>query len=330
MGVPLGRIALLTLLAFGCATVRVPVTALAEPADAAGTIAPPIVELWLESSVAVPGDVARSADARARAALAASLSGLEIPATAAGATDAVLFVRERAVGLTEERRSQQTWAKVGIVVGIVVVVAAAVYLAVKGGKGSSSAAKAPPAQRPAPPVAVKPRAFPATFAGRSPVPALPQVAHAVPLPRAHRPAPIFVGFYFEFRIPPRPLVLAPEEIDDDPWGAPEPPVPLAIDAPPAPDDGGDAAAPAPPDGEPVAAVALQLPALAAVVNFPVEERGFFAGSQTALQLDLVDRTSGHVLWSKAVSAEADPLDAGQVCGLVDKALAGQSWARRVR
>src|ERR1700674_4907561 len=92
------RIALWTLLAFGCATVRVPVTVPTDPADAAGTIAPPITELWLESSDEVPADVASSAEAQARAALVSALSGREIPATAAGASDAVLFVRERAVG----------------------------------------------------------------------------------------------------------------------------------------------------------------------------------------------------------------------------------------
>jgi hypothetical protein len=62
------------------------------------------------------------------------------------------------------------------------------------------------------------------------------------------------------------------------------------------------------------------------VNFPVEDRGFFAGPRTALQLDLVDRASGRVLWSRAISAEVDPLDAGAVSKLVDRALAGQRWA----
>ena len=137
---PMRLVALLVLFAFGCATVRVPVTAAEEPADEAGTIAPPITELWLESSEEVPAAVARAAERDTRDALDSALRRHEIPATAAGASDAVLFVRERAVGLTSERKSQQRWAKVGVVVGFVVVLAAAVYLAAKGsgGKRSSS------------------------------------------------------------------------------------------------------------------------------------------------------------------------------------------------
>src|ERR1700724_1971790 len=180
------RTALWTRLAFGCATVRVPVTAPEQPVDASGTIAPPITELWLESSEEVPPAVAASADAQARAALSMALAGLEVPANAAGATDAVLFVRERAVGLTEERRSQQTWAKVGIVLGIVVVAAVAVFLAVKGGKGSPAAAKEAPAPHASAPVAVRPHVVPAT--PRPPMP--PSVGHAVPFRGPYRPAPV--------------------------------------------------------------------------------------------------------------------------------------------
>jgi len=318
--VALRRIALLTLLAFGCATVRVPVTASEEPGDGAGVIAPPIVELWIESSDQVPPELAASTEARTRSALNAALAERDIRSDAAGATDAVLFVRERAVAVTEARHSQQTWAKVGIVVGIVVVVAAVVILAVSGSKGSSS--KAPKTTVPkAAPVAVKPRAIPVP----SPPKGLPTVARAVPLPRyyGYRRSPIFVGFYFDFWIPPRPLVLAPEAVEE-PWYAPEPPPPLAAES------AGESAMPEPPppEADPIAAVALQLPPLADAVTFSVHDRGFFAGPQTAIQLDLLDRATGELLWSKAVSAEADPTDAKAMSKLVDHALAGQSWARR--
>jgi len=67
--------------------------------------------------------------------------------------------------------------------------------------------------------------------------------------------------------------------------------------------------PPPPEADPIAAVALQLPPLADAVTFSVHDRGFFAGPQTAIQLDLLDRATGELLWSKAVSAEADPTDA---------------------
>jgi len=320
--VALRRIALLTLLAFGCATVRVPVTASDVPGDSAGVIAPPIVELWIESSDQVPPELAASTEARTRSALNAALAEREILSDAAGATDAVLFVRERAVAVTEARHSQQTWAKVGIVVGIVVVVAAVVILAVSGSKGSSSSAKAPKTPVPkAAPVAVKPRSMPV------PVPtALPHVARTTPLPRYYGRSPVFVGFYFDFWIPPRPLVLAPETVEE-PWYAPEPPLPLATES------GGEVAVlpePPPPEPDPIAAVALQLPPLAEAVTFSVHDRGFFAGPQTAIQLDLLDRATGELLWSKAVSAEADPTDAKAMAKLVDHALAGQPWADRAR
>jgi len=319
--VALRRIALLTLLAFGCATVRVPVTASEEPADNAGVIAPPIVELWIESSEQVPAELAASTEARTRSALAEALSAREIPSDAAGATDAVLFTRERAVAVTEARHSQQNWAKVGIVVGIVVVVAAVVILAVSGSKGSSSNAKAPKVPVPkAAPVAVKPRAIPVPL----PPVVLPQMARTTPLPRYYGRSPFFVGFYFDFWIPPRPLVLAPEPVEE-PWFAPEPPPPLAGESG---EEVAMVAEPPPPD--PVAAVALQLPPLADEVTFPVHDRGFFAGPQTAIQLDLLDRATGQLLWSKAVSAEADPTDAKAMAKLVGHALAGQPWARRSR
>ena len=336
--VPLKTIALLTLLVFGCATVRVPATAPAEPADSAGVIAPPIVELFIESSDPVPPELAASLDAQARGALATALSAREIASDAAGATDAVLFVRERAVALTEARHSQQTWAKVGIVAGFVVVVAAVVILAVSGSKGSSSVGKGANAPTPkAAPVAVKPRVVPVS----SPKVA-PQVARVTPLPRSpmprypapgypvaryYRPSPVFIGFYFDFWIPPRPLVLAPEPVEDA-WYAADAPPPLSPDAPF--DDPADLSEPPPPETEPLAGVALQLPPLAQAVNFPVEDRGFFEGPKTSVQLDLLDRATGRLLWSKAVTADEDPADVKAVAKLLDNAFAGQTWARRSR
>jgi hypothetical protein len=332
--VPLRRIALLTVFAFGCATVRVPVTPLGEPADAAGVIAPPITELWIESSESVPRELAAQTDTQARAALAEALAGREIRSDAAGAADAVLFVRERAVATTEARQSQQTWAKVGIVAGIVLVVVAVVIIAVSGGKGSSSHSAsgkaAPGAPKPPTGVAVRPRALPAAPPRVSPPPVPPpRVVHTSPVPYVYRPAsPFFVGFYFDFWIPPRPLVLGPETASEEPWYAPEPPVPLAYDAPPPFEDPGLLAEPPPPEPEPIAGVALQLPPLADAVTFKVEDRGFFAGPQTAIQLDLLDRASGQLLWSKAVNADADPLDPRAVAKVLDAAFAGVSWAGR--
>jgi hypothetical protein len=329
--VSLRAVAILTLFAFGCATVRIPVTSASDPEDAAGTIAPPVTELWLESSGDIPEEVALAADGQARAAMAAALAGREIPATAAGATDAVLFVRERAVGVTGERRSQQTWAKVGLVVGFVVVLVGAVYLATRGGGGKGSApssGKSGSAPRTVTPVSVKPRPAPAP-AGHVPAPVAPRpVLGGGPPARGWNTSPFFFGFYFDFWIPPRPLVLAPEAEPEDPWGPPGPPAPLALDPAGPPSPAADVAEPPPP--EPLAAIALQLPPLSDKVNFPVDDRGFFDGTRTAVQLDLVDRASGRLLWSNAVSSGADPLDAGDVTKLVDEALAGVSWAHRTR
>src|SRR5205823_10446905 len=103
------RFALITLLVFGCATVRTPVAPLGEPTDAPGTVAPPGLELWLESPDPVPAAQREQAERQARAALDTAIQNHEVPRTAMGASDAVLFVRERAVGVTEERRSQQNW-----------------------------------------------------------------------------------------------------------------------------------------------------------------------------------------------------------------------------
>ena len=47
-----------------------------------------------------------------------------------------------------------------------------------------------------------------------------------------------------------------------------------------------------------------------------------------MQLDLVDRASGRLLWSKAVAGDANPLDAREVAALIDEALGGQAWAHR--
>lgn len=310
---------------------RVPVSSATEPADAPGVIASPIVDLWIESSEQVSAEEAAKADAQARAALARALGGRDISANAAGAIDAVLFVRERAVATTEARQNQQTWAKVGIVVGIVLVVAAVVILAVAS-KGSSHStpstktAKATGPKRSGPPVAVKPRANPATppvatprlAPGPRPAPVVPA---AVPVYGRSR-SPIYLGFDVDFWIRSGPLVLAPEE----------PPLPLAPNAPPFEDDSPlfEAGPPPPPDPETIADVALELPPLSPTVNFDVEDRSFFAGPQTALQLDLIDRATGQLLWSKAVKREADPLDAGDMAKLLDEALKDVSWAPRRR
>lgn len=318
-------IALFTALTFACTTVRVPVAPLGEPADAPGTIAPPMTELWLESDRPVPDAARAQAEQRAHAALQAALGGREISGTAMGARDAVLFVRERAVGVTDSRRTQQTWAKIGLVVGIVVVIAVVVVAVVAGKQKSAPAvsgahASAAPHVVRAASIPVRPRALPVS----PPLP--PTIGHATPLPRAYVPRgyapgwPLF--FYFDFYVPPRPLVLLPEG-PEEPYYAPDPVGPLT--EPPPPDPVAEEEPPAAPVAPPEPP--LELPPLSDKVDFPVGDRGFFAGPQTAVQLDLIDRASGRILWSQAVVDDADPLDAKAVKKLVDSALADQPWAR---
>ena len=366
------KVAVATLLCFGCATVRVPVSASGAPADAAGTVAPPLLELWLESSEAVRPEEQAQAERQARAAIDAALARHPVGVGALGAGDAVLFVRERAVALTPARRSQQVWAKVGIIAGIAVVVAVVVIAAIakkdSGRSTPSKPASTAKAARPAPAaVAVKPRAAAAgasspstprarpVAAGARPTarPATPPPARPPPPPRVYvyggyAPTPLF--FDLQFYYAPRPLVLRPEEpAPDGPYpGAPPPPEDEAAASPASAPSAalvasaaqqsasGFAGAPAADsdDAQPGessdTAPALLLPPLAPAVDFAVEERGFFSGAKTSLQLDLLDRKTGAVLWSKAVAGDNDPLNPAEVGALLDEALDGAAWARRAR
>ncbi len=187
---------------------------------------------------------------------------------------------------------------------------------------------------------MKPRALPGP--PRTGPPRLPPPRIAPPPGwYADRPGPFFFDFYLDFWIPPRPLVFAP--VENEPWYSADPPGPLAYDAPPPPDESpppgeiaspGESAlpgAPPPPEAElepEPAGVSLQLSPLAEEVNFRVEDRGFFDGPQTAIQLDLLDRATGRLLWTKAVNAESDPLDAKAVSRVLDEAFADASWSRQ--
>jgi hypothetical protein len=313
------RIAILTVLAFGCSTVRVPALPASEIEDAPGSIAQPSIELWLENPDPVPQAQSDMAADAAREAISRALSEVRISSSALGATDAVLFVRERGVALTDARHTQQTWAYVGIAVGIVFVVAAIIIGVTKtsGSHGSTNVVRTP-------------AGVGGTVVHRVPRP-------VVPIPYApHYVAPgpaFFIGF--NFVIPLQPMVYRPEpEQDDLPFppdaqtpmvsatplppeadGLPHPPEGLPMNGPPAPPDVG------PP---------IELPPLAPPADFSVEDRGFFAGPHVAMQLDLVDRATGEVLWSRPVASDGNPLDVNDVRKLLQVALANESWATRAR
>jgi hypothetical protein len=299
-------LAVLTVFAFACTTVRVPALTAEASGDAPGSIAPPVVELWLESSDPVAQRESDAAADAARAAIGQALSDVRVDPSALGASDAVLFVRERGVALTSAREHAQTWAKVGIAVGIVVVAAVLVILATKGGHHGSQLTRATPGS-----------------AGRA-VPVRAPAARPIPRPviLPHGPGvPIFIGL--DFVVPVRPVVYRPDPDDEDLPYPPDGPLVIA-DTPPPPPGDDDAA---PPDEPPPR---LDLPRLAPPADFEVDERGFFDGPHIGLQLDLLDRKTGEVLWSKPVSSDGNPCDAGDVRKLVRSALRGQAWAAPAR
>jgi ElaB/YqjD/DUF883 family membrane-anchored ribosome-binding protein len=306
-------IALLTLLAFGCTTVRVSALPGAEVVDAPGTIAQPVVELWLESSEEVSqAQSGRAADA-ARQAISQALSELRISPSAMGADDAVLFVRERGVALTDARERQQTWARIGIVAVVAAVIIGVVVASRAGGGGGRHFTKA---------------AMP-KGGGAVVRPIAPRMAQrAVPLAPRFLPrysgAPFFVGF--SFYVPIQPMVIRSDPDDDAGPFPPDTPVPMIEATPLPPGDGTPQATdsePPPPEDEPP----LELPPLAPPADFNVENRGFFDGTHIGLQLDLLDRATGEVLWSKPVASDGNPCDPGDVGKLLESALAGQPWAR---
>jgi hypothetical protein len=311
--------AVLTLLAFGCTTVRVPALPAGELQDAPGTIAQPSIELWLESSDPVPQPQSDMAADAAREAISRALSEVRISSSALGATDAVLFVRERGVALTDARRSQQTWAKVGIVVGVVVVVVGIIIGVTKatGSHGGSNH------------VVRAPAAVGGTVVRPRPVAPIPYV------PRYYAPAPpIFIGF--NFVIPIQPMVYrseTPESEDDLPF-PPDAPAPMVTAPAPPPEAPGSSGLPHPPEAyasngppaPPDAGPPIELPPLSPPADFVVEDRGFFAGPHVALQVDLVDRATGEVLWSRPVASDGNPLDVNDVRQLLHAALVNESWA----
>lgn|GEM_PF-1700391 len=358
-------IALVTLLCFGCATIRVPIGAPAgEELAAAGGARETQLELWLESGESVSPAEQAEAWRAAHSALALALARRNVAADALGAADPVLFVRERAVARTPSRRRDQTAAVVGLVVGFVVVVAvvAVVLVSSKGGSakpasaaghssappsaarpsGAKVAAAAPSAQpagaaRPSPaqrPAVALPPAGPAPRAGPVGSPA-PVVQQAEPLPHfySYTPAPRFyydpwldLGLYIW--ISPEPLVYAPRDqgrADDAPDEQSPAARALEESAPPPP--AADAPESAPPALPPPTRPALQLPT---EPDYPVGERGFFAGDDTLLEISLLDRATGLLLWTRTVQDGSDPRNPRDLGKLFDEALTGQRWVSSTR
>jgi hypothetical protein len=332
-------VALLVLLSFGCATVRVPAGSVEGPPPDLGDVADPKVELWLEGGSAASAAETAEAQRAARDALAIAIAQRRPDVSALGAEDPVVVVRERAVARTPSRRREQVAARVGMVVGIVAVAAAAVFVALtsKGGGGSkaaapaakaaapaataaapaataaapaakaaATAAKAAPARVPGHPRPVArpaPAGAPQTVPGGKPTPARPVFAPGPP-PPAWYPAARPGGFiYWEMGI----AFHAPVPFDPDVVSDGEAPLPPE----PPPDEMADDLEPLPPP----------LPPLPEMEKLPLDQRGFFDGDQTLLEVDVVDRATGTVLWTRRVKSGADPRDRADVARLLDEALA---------
>ncbi|HEX4384217.1 MAG TPA: hypothetical protein VH083_14755 [Myxococcales bacterium] len=283
-------IALLTLCAFGCTTVRVPASRMGEAQDASGTLAPPMVELVLESAKPVPPVQSAEVASQARGAIAQAMQDVQVSRTAMGAWDAVLYVRERGVAQTSSLKTHQTVAKIAIVVAVAAVV---VLLVASKGRGGGHSLHVPAhhvghvaaALVPHHPVPIRPRAPVATRGSR------------------HPPFSFDVSFWSD---EPEPAWLhAPLIGEDEPDGDWEQgPLPPAEWMPPK----------------------VRLPYLQPPATFDVEERGYFTGPQMALQFDLADRATGEVLWTRTVASDGNPCDAGDVRALVVAALQNHPWA----
>jgi hypothetical protein len=297
-------LALATTVTFGCATVRVPASAIADPVPVHDGYPEPQVAIWVEDTNGVSPEESRRASEAARAAIVEAISG-----RTEYEGDAVLVVRAQGVTRTPARRKDQNLAIAGIVVGSVVVVAAVVAMVVAGkGKGGGGAAKAKAAPKPAAGAKVAAAAGSgvrvAPAPGRGMVPK-PLSRHASRRPRVVVPS---VGVWIDATGTPAPAPLPAPDRAEAPAREP------ASWDDDASDEDGSAEAP------PVAEVSLAAPP-----ELPLAQRGFFARDELLLELVLVDRHDGTPLWRKEVHAKVNPCDARAVRRVVDGALGSEGW-----
>jgi hypothetical protein len=193
------RVALLTLLTFGCATVRPPERASSPPPVRRVALAEPSLELWVEGTKPVDPREKEAALTQSREALARALDGRGL---AAENPDEVIVVRAREIARTGERKSAQTWSIVGMVVGFVAVIAAVVVLAKHGGDAPKSARSSKGAHAAVP----APRG-----GGARPIPR----PGFVPAPAP--PVNVFVGFNFVVPVGPYAPAPVPGVVSTDAW-----------------------------------------------------------------------------------------------------------------
>lgn len=333
-------VALLACCSYGCATFRAPTGSLSEPVVLSERpIASPQVEVWLEGDEPVTPAQLDEAREKVRVAVEQAFADGTLEPGAAGADAPLLVIRVRAVARTPGRVGEQRAAVAGIVIGFVVIVAAVVLLVIlnkdapkkaprpgtaapgrAGGGGRASTVRVPVAS------SVRPGPSSLPLAGRLPR-GYPRGGWSGPRSDVH----VGVGFVWVFPSPEPAPALAPGPEgafagDVEPGGAPgTPPALLAAPEPPGPPPELPAE-PGEPPPDPGPAVAEF--DLAALPPFDPEQRGFFDKEATLLALDLVDRHTGRLLWSKVERAEIDPRDPQAIRALVDRALANEPWFRR--
>jgi hypothetical protein len=267
-----------------------------EASMAEAALAPAQVELWVESNGTPTAPELTEASQEATTALDDALSRYKVGDSFGPVT---LYARERGLTRTSARRREQVAATVGLIVGLAAIVAVAVIALSSGGHGHGHGV---PSHAPSGGSVVAPAVHP--VAG-IPAAHLPHLGHA-------GLGPAGLGHHWGRRhvhLDPWPdLWLSPE-----PWNRPDYPGAMVVeeDVPPPPEEVATAPAPKLPE----------MPAL------QLGNRGTFDGDRTLLQLDLVDRSSGALLWTKTVEHDRDPRDRDDVARLVSLALRGQGWAR---
>jgi hypothetical protein len=124
--------ALVTVLAFGCATARPAPPGPPAPAIGRVALAEPQLELWMEGTRPIDPKESARALAASRVALAEAVAGRGLDGVAE--PEQLLVVRSRAIKRTDERKRAQVWSAVGIVFVVVAIVVAVVLLARSGSK----------------------------------------------------------------------------------------------------------------------------------------------------------------------------------------------------
>jgi hypothetical protein len=291
------HVVILTLLTFGCATVRAPVSAIGPTCPVHGNTAEPQVELWLESAAdPTPSESARAV-ADAREALRRALQDRNLW------DGDILVVRAQAVSRTRSHRADQHAAIAGIVIGAVAIIALAVVMS--GGRnapvpmlGGRVAAKAYRPGAVSPPGGYRPGGFDPGV-----VPARPVVGPNAPRPRLAPPSgPSGVDVHVDAAVEIPPAYDAGPAVEA-----------YAEEVPPAAEY---AIAPLPVTAtERLSAVTLPAP-----LPLTVSHRGFFDGDWVRLELAVVDARTGAVRLTKTVVEDVDVRDARRIRQVIDDAL----------